>query len=89
MTKVLLIIIGLFVLSTIVLILIIKTKNKKIKSCDEINKGLKIQYSELKKNYNILREEKEIETKQKNELAKKLADIACMSIDDVMLQLQK
>lgn len=89
MIKTLLIVIGLFILSIIILILIIKAKDKKIKYCNQINKELKIQYSELQKNYSILREEKEIETKQKNELAKKLADIACMSIDDVMQQLQK
>ena len=88
MTKVLLILILVLIIILTVLALIIKSQNKTIN----------FQNIQLKENTQIIQnkdkqisqitEEMEIEKKHKNELAKKLADIGCMSIDDVLGKLQ-
>lgn len=72
----------------VILILIIKFKNKDINSFKSENETLRTIYEELNKSYTTLNKEMEIEKKHTQELAKKLADISCMSIDDVMHQLQ-
>ena len=72
----------------VILILIIKFKNKDIESFKSENETLRTIYEELNKSYTTLNKEMEIEKKHTQELAKKLADITCMSIDDVMHQLQ-
>lgn len=72
----------------VVLILIIKYKNKDIDSFKSENETLRTIYEELNKSYTNLTKEMEIEKKHTQELAKKLADISCMSIDDVLHQLQ-
>jgi predicted PurR-regulated permease PerM len=76
------------IIAVIILILIIKSKNKKIiNQNNQINNLLengKEQETKIEK----LLEEMQIEKNHNQELAKKLADISCMSIDDVMHQLQ-
>ena len=72
----------------VILILIIKFKSKDIDSFKSENETLRTIYEELNKSYTTLNKEMEIEKKHNQELAKKLADISCMSIDDVMHQLQ-
>jgi predicted PurR-regulated permease PerM len=89
MTKALLIIIGIFIILVLILILIIK--KLKIINKDYKNQAdqYKRMFGEANEKINKLTEEIEIEKNYKNELAKKLADVACMSIDDVMHQLQE
>ena len=72
----------------VVLILIIKHKNKDIYSLESENEAFRNSYEELNNSYKQLDEEIKIEKKHNEELAKKLADISCMSIDDVLAQLQ-
>ena len=76
------------IIAVIILILIIKSKNKKIiNQNNQINNLLengKEQETKIEK----LLGEMQIEKNHNQELAKKLADISCMSIDDVMHQLQ-
>lgn len=76
------------IIAVVVLILIIKHKNKDIDSLKSENETFKKAYEELNNSYTTLSKEMEIEKKHTQELAKKLADISCMSIDDVMHQLQ-
>ena len=87
--EVMLTIIAILTLAIVVLIFIIKSKNKTIKfqqiQLDNTNE--KIRDKEIQ--ISNLMEEMEIEKKYNKELAKKLADISCMSIDDVLKQLQK
>jgi len=88
MTKVLLILILVFIVILTILALIIKSQNKKLKQKD-------IQITNLIENgktqeirINTITGELEIERKHNKELAKKLADIGCMPIDDVLGKLQ-
>lgn len=76
------------IIAIVILILIIKHKNKDIDSFKSENETLRTIYEELNKSYTTLNEEMQIEKRHSEELAKKLADISCMSIDDVMHQLQ-
>lgn len=76
------------IIAVIILILIIKSKNKEIKNqINQINNLLE-NGKELEIKNEKLLEEMQIEKNHNQELAKKLADISCMSIDDVMHQLQ-
>lgn len=86
--KILLIIIGVLAIAVIVMFLIIRALNKQLNSkVNQINDLL--QEGKLKDNQIAnLMGEMEIEKKHNQELAKKLADISCMSIDDVLQQLQ-
>lgn len=86
--KILLIIIGILAIAVIVMFLIIRALNKQLNSkVNQINDLL--QEGKLKDNQIAnLMGEMEIEKKHNQELAKKLADISCMSIDDVLQQLQ-
>lgn len=86
--KVLLIVIAILILTIIVLALIIKSQNNKLKQKDTqitnlIENG-KIQEIRI----NSIMGELEIEKKNNEKLAKKLSDISCMSIDNVLQQLQ-
>lgn len=76
------------IIAVVVLILIIKHKNKDIDSLKSENETFRNSYEELNNSYTTLNKEMEIEKKHTAELAKKLADISCMSIDDVLAQLQ-
>ena len=86
--KVLLIIILALILVCFILILIIKNQRAKRKTLECQLEGFKSEYFELNNRFEKLMGENEIEKKHNAELAKKLADISCMSIDDVMHQLQ-
>lgn len=76
------------IITVVVLILIIKHQNKDIDSLKSENETFRNSYEELNNSYKLLNEEMQIEKKHNTELAKKLADISCMSIDDVLVQLQ-
>lgn len=89
MTKIFLIVILIFIVLVFILILIIKSMKLKIKNYQSQIENNKMDFLELNKKYEKLLEENEIEKQHKTQLAKKLADIACMSIDDVLQQLQK
>lgn len=88
MTKVLLILILVLIIILTVLIFIIKSQNKKLKQKDAQITNLIENGKNQEIRINTITGELEIEKKHKNELAKKLADIGCMSIDDVLHQLQ-
>ena len=76
------------IIAVIILILIIKSKNKKIINQNNQINNLLENGKEQEIKIEKLLEEMQIEKKHNQELAKKLADISCMSIDDVMHQLQ-
>ena len=76
------------IIAIVVLILIIKHKNKAIDLLESENYTFKNAYEELNNSYTQLNKEMQIEKRHSEELAKKLADISCMSIDDVLAQLQ-
>lgn len=76
------------VLVIIILIFILKYKNQKIKKLKSENDIWQKAFEESNKLFEKLNKEIQIEKKHTQELAKKLADISCMSIDDVMHQLQ-
>ena len=65
-------------------------KSQKSKNKELLNKidDYKSEYFELNNRFEKLMEENKIEKEHNKELAKKLADISCMSIDDVLSQLQ-
>ena len=87
--EVMLIIIAILTLAIVVLIFIIKSKNKTIKFQNiQLNENIKTIQNKDKQIFQMT-EEIEIEKKYNQQLAKKLADISCMSIDDVLKQLQK
>lgn len=86
--KVLAIISLVLVLICFILILIIKNQRAKRKMLECQLEDFKSEYFELNNRFEKLMEENEIEKKHNQELAKKLADISCMSIDDVLAQLQ-
>ena len=88
MWKVFAVITLILIITVVILILIIKHKNKDLDSLKSENHTFKNAYEELNNSYTNLTKEMEIEKKHNKELAKKLADISCMSIDDVMHQLQ-
>ena len=88
MLKIFAVLILALVITVTILILIIKQKNKNIGFLKSENQAFRSTYDELNNSYTKLNEEYEIEKKHNAELAKKLADISCMSIDDVLSQLQ-
>lgn len=63
-------------------------KNKKIKKLEIENWSMSEQLDELEIKYNALIKEAEIEKESNKKLVKRLADISCMSIDDVLHELQ-
>ena len=68
--------------------IIIKNQESKKKELQNQINDYKSSYFELNNKFEKLLEENEIEKKHATELAKRLADISCMSIDDVLAQLQ-
>lgn len=88
MIKVFAVLILALILTCVIMILIIKSqKSKNRKLSDELEDS-KSNYIELNERFEKLLEENEIEKKHNKELAEKLANISCMSIDDVLSQLQ-
>lgn len=88
MLKVFAILILALVLICTILIIIIKTQKSKNKEIQNQLEDFKSEYFELNNRFEKLMEENEIEKKHNKELAQKLADISCMSLDDVLQQLQ-
>lgn len=88
MVKVFLIIILALILTCIIMFIIIKSQKYKNKELQNQINDYKRSYFELNDRFEKLMEDNEIEKKHNKELAKKLADISCMSIDDVLTQLQ-
>ena len=86
--KILLIIIAVLAISIIIMFLVIRVLNRQIKSKDNQISNLILEGKSKDIQISNLMGEMEIEKKHKAELAKKLADISCMSIDDVLHQLQ-
>lgn len=87
--KVLLVIIAILTLIVVTLIFIIKSKNKTI-NFQNIQLNEKIQtIKDRDRDISNIKEEMEIEKRNNEKLVKKLADISCMSINDVLKQLQK
>ena len=88
MIKVLLIVILALVLICLIMFIIIKSQKSKNKDLKLQIENCKSEYFELNNRFEKLMEENKIEKEHNKELAKKLADISCMSIDDVLSQLQ-
>lgn len=86
--KLCLIVILVLVAVCFVMVIIIKQQHSKNKELKNQVEDYKNEYFELNNRFEKLMEENEIEKKHNAELAKKLADISCMSIDDVLAQLQ-
>lgn len=86
--KIFLIIILVLIIICAVLFIIIKLQHSKNKDLKNQLADCKSEYFELNNRFEKLLEENEIEKRHNAELAKKLADISCMSIDDVLQQLQ-
>jgi len=86
--KIILIIFSVMALLIFVLSVIIYFSQKKIKSCRDEIEMLADDNEFLSDRINQIMGELEIEKKHNLELAKRLADISCMSIDDVLHQLQ-
>ena len=86
--KILLSILLILIIIILVLSLLIRNKNKTIKSQKNQINNLLEDGKEKEKRISNLVGEMQIEKSHSKELAKKLADISCMSIDDVMRQLQ-
>lgn len=88
MIKVFAVLILALVIACVIMILIIKSQKSKNKDLKLQIENCKSEYFELNNRFEKLMEEIEIEKRNNKELAKKLADISCMSIDDVLQQLQ-
>ena len=88
MIKIFAILILALVLTCVIMFLIVKSQKSKNKDLERQIENCKSEYFELNNRFEKLLEENEIEKKHNKELAKKLADISCMSIDDVLQQLQ-
>lgn len=86
--KVILILITILILTILTFELILKFKNKKIKEqkneIDLLNKQVENKECEL----NLIKEEMKIEKEYNQKLIKKISVISCMSINDVLTQLQ-
>ena len=81
-------VIAVLVVVLIVLAVMLKSERKKLADTEllyesTIDKCISLENANFK-----LREEKKIESAQKEKLVKKLADISVMSVDDIMRQLQ-
>lgn len=71
-----------------VLAVVVKYQCKKYKNLKEQYEEIESDNEKLSKEKTQLKEDLEIERKKKMELAKKLADISCLPVDDVLHQLQ-
>ena len=87
-SKLIAIFIGLLIFSIGVLILIIKSKNKKIEKLEKEIDEICDELENIETKNEILIKELKIEKEHNDKLAKKLADISTMSIDDVLHELQ-
>lgn len=87
-SKLIAIFIGLLIFSISVLILIIKSKNKKIEKLEKEIDEICDELENIETRNEILIKELKIEKEHNDKLAKKLADISTMSIDDVLHELQ-
>lgn len=87
-SKLIAIFIGLLIFSISVLILIIKSKNKKIEKLEKEIYEICDELENIETKNEILIKELKIEKEHNDKLAKKLADISTMSIDDVLHELQ-
>lgn len=88
MVKVFLVVILALILTCIIMFIMIKSQESKNKELQSQVDDYKSSYFELNNKFEKLLEENEIEKKHNKELAEKLASISCMSIDDVLSQLQ-
>lgn len=88
MVKVFLVVILALILTCAIMFIIIKSQESKNKELQSHIDDYKRSYFELNNKFEKLLEENEIEKKHNKELAEKLASISCMSIDDVLSQLQ-
>lgn len=88
MTKFILITAAVLVAAIIVLSFIIKSLRKKTKEQQETINDLLKAIEQKENDIKLIKSEIDIERRHKNELAKKLADVSSMSIDDVFHQLQ-
>lgn len=88
MIKVFLTIILVLILFCFIMFAIIKYQISKNKKLQKKITDYESECNNLSVKVEKLMEEMEIEKKHNHELAKKLADISCMSIDDVLSQLQ-
>lgn len=86
--KVILILIAGLIISVLICVLIIKSKNKKLKEQKDEIEVLNRQIQNKESEINLIKREMEIEKKYNEKLTKKLADISNMSIDDVLNELQ-
>ena len=86
--KIILIVFSVMALLILIFAVIIYFNSKKIKSYRDEIEMLADDNERLTDRVNQIMGELEIERKHNMELAKKLADISCMSIDDVLHQLQ-
>jgi uncharacterized protein YoxC len=87
-SKLIAIFIGLLIFSIGILILIIKSKNKKIEKLEKEIDEICDELENIETKNEILIKELKIEKEHNDKLAKKLADISTMSIDDVLHELQ-
>lgn len=85
--KSILICIAIITLLVLILILTIQIYSRKLKSKEKQIDDLNIEIAKKQSEISLITEELKIEKKHKKELAKKLADISSMSIDDVLKQL--
>ena len=87
-SKLIAIFIGLLIFSIGILILIVKSKNKKIEKLEKEIDEICDELENIETKNKILIKELKIEKEHNDKLAKKLADISTMSIDDVLHELQ-
>lgn len=88
MVKVFLIIILILILTDIIMFITIKNQKSKNKKLQNQVNNYNNSYIELNNRFEKLMEENKIEKKHNKELVEKLANISCMSINDVLSQLQ-
>ena len=88
MTKVLLILVAVLIVCGLILFFVLKSKSNKIERLEKTIKLLDDTVNSKQAQIDNLMGEIEIERKHKKELAKKLADISTMSIDNILSQLQ-
>lgn len=88
MTKFISITAAILVAAITVLSFIIKSLRKKTKEQQTTINNLLKAIEQKENDIKLIKSEIDIERRHKNELAKKLADVSSMSIDDVLHQLQ-
>lgn len=86
--KTLLILVFFLILAVVILILLFKSHIKKYKKLEDEYIECQDNFAKVSDNCKLFKKELEIERKHKDELAKKVADVAGMPIVDVLNQLQ-